>query len=83
MESSELDYVLIQLQERKGSWPQIERETRLPYSWLSKLARGEINDPGVKKIERLGRYFRMCAKQDRERESIAGGGGTRPSEVAA
>ena len=67
METSELDFVLGQLQERKGGWPQIEKDTGTPYSWLSKLARGLIDDPGVKKIDRLARYFRLLEKQETER----------------
>lgn len=67
MDTSELDFVLGQLQERKGNWPQIEKDTGMPYSWLSKLARGLIDDPGVKKIEKLARYFRLLEKQENER----------------
>lgn len=67
METSEYDFVMRQLQERKGSWPQIEKDTGMPYSWLSKLARGLIDDPGVKKIEKLARYFRLLARQEIER----------------
>ncbi len=67
MDTSELDFVLRQLQERKGNWPQIEKDTGMPYSWLSKLARGLIDDPGVKKIEKLARYFRLLDKQETER----------------
>ena len=70
MGTSELDFVLRQLQERKGRWPQIEKDTGMPYSWLSKLARGLIDDPGVKKIEKLARYFRLLEKQEAERAGL-------------
>jgi len=70
MGTSELDFVLRQLQERKGGWPQIEKDTGMPYSWLSKLARGLIDDPGVKKIEKLARYFRLLEKQEAERAGL-------------
>jgi predicted transcriptional regulator len=67
MDKSELDFVLEQLQERKGSWMHIAKDTGMPYSWLSKLARGVIDDPGVKKIEKLASYFRLLERQENER----------------
>ncbi len=81
MEPSELDFVLRQLQFRKGDWPQIGKDTGMPYSWLSKLARGLIDDPGVKKIEKLARYFRLLDKQDSER--AAHFAGVAPQQEAA
>jgi len=36
-----------------GDLPNLARETGLSYHWLKKLVAGEINDPGVKKIEIL------------------------------
>jgi hypothetical protein len=74
METTELDFVMRQLQERKGSWPQIEKETGLDYSWLSKLARGVIDDPGVKKIGKLAVYFRLLSKQEAERAALSDNG---------
>lgn len=68
---TELDFVLRQLQERKGGWPQIAKETGIAYSSLSKMARGDIDDPGVRKIEALARYFRLLQKQEAEREALA------------
>ena len=54
-----LDAVLAGLQDRKGEWPSIAKETGLDYSWLTKLAQGQINDPGIKKIERLAGYLQL------------------------
>jgi hypothetical protein len=71
METSELDFVLRQLQERKGSWPQIAKETGIAYSSLSKMARGDIEDPGVRKVEVLARYFRLLGKHESERAGIS------------
>lgn len=68
----ELDFVVVELQRRKGTWPAIERETGLDYSWLSKLARGLIGDPGIKKIARLARHFRLLAAQEAERRAQKG-----------
>lgn len=56
-----LDYVLKQLQANKGSWPTIARITELDYSWLTKLAQGKIDDPSVRKIQRLADFFRKAA----------------------
>lgn len=70
METSELDFVLRQLKTRKGSWPQVCAETGVDYSWLSKLARGMFEEPGVKKIETLARYFRLLEKHEAERATL-------------
>jgi len=56
-----LDYVLKQLQTSKGSWPSVAKNTDLDYSWLTKLAQGKIDDPSVRKIQRLADYFRKAA----------------------
>lgn len=69
---NDLDYVLAQLQLRKGIWPQIERDTGLDYSWLSKLSRGLIEDPGYLKVRKLAGYFRLLEKQEAERSAAAG-----------
>lgn len=58
-----LDYVLRELQARKGGWPDIAKAIEPNswgsyYSWLSKLAQGAIPDPGVRKIQRLADYMR-------------------------
>lgn len=79
METSELNYVRNQLQERKGSWPTISKETSVPYSSLAKVARGETEDPGVKMIEKLGRYLRLLERQEAERAAL---GGERQQEAA-
>jgi transcriptional regulator with XRE-family HTH domain len=48
-----LDSVLAGLQAHKGKWPDLAREAGVDYSWLTKLAQGRINDPGIQKIQRL------------------------------
>lgn len=53
-----LPYVLKCLQAKKGSWPTIAKETKLDYSWLTKLAQEKIPDPSVNKIQKLNDYFR-------------------------
>lgn len=66
-EQSIHSYVLSQLTARKRTWPTIAAETEIAYPTLGKIARGEIADPGVKKIERLAKYFRLLELQDAER----------------
>lgn len=57
MNQNLLEITLKALAERRGKWPQICRDTGLDYDWLTKLAQGRIQDPGVKKIQRLHDYF--------------------------
>lgn len=58
-----LEYVLAELDARKGTWPAICKTMRPTswesyYSWLSKLAQGKIPDPSVNTIQELADYFR-------------------------
>ncbi|MBL4869170.1 MAG: hypothetical protein JKY67_22645 [Pseudomonadales bacterium] len=59
MSDSLLEQTLNLLQNVKGvkSRRSISSETGLDYEWLQKLAQGKIEDPGVKKIERLFKYL--------------------------
>lgn len=57
VEKTLLQYVLDELQARKGTWPKVAAETGLDYSWLTKLALGQINNPSVHKIQALADYF--------------------------
>lgn len=50
------------LAERKGQWPAICAATGLGYDWLTKLAQGRINDPGVRKIQRLHDHLSMVVR---------------------
>lgn len=59
-----LDYVLAELRARKGrrvgNLRDVERDTGLDYSWLTKLANEPtmIPDPGVNKVQALHDYFK-------------------------
>ena len=58
-----LDYVLRELDSRKGTWPQLAREMAPDapdsyYSWLTKLAQRRIDNPGVVSIQALADKFR-------------------------
>jgi hypothetical protein len=67
---NDLDFVILQLQSRRVSRPQIERDTGLDRSWLTKLSLGLIDDPGHKKITKLAEYFRLLDKQELERSVL-------------
>jgi predicted transcriptional regulator len=56
-----LQYVLDQLESRKGQWPAIAEETGVPYDTITKIAQGQIEDPKVSKVQRLANYFREKA----------------------
>lgn len=53
-----LTFVISELQARKGQWPAICKATGIDYSWMSKLAREEIPEPGIKKVQKLADHFR-------------------------
>lgn len=62
------ELVLTELQARKGTWPEIAKAIEPDswesyYSWMTKLATGQIPDPGVNKIQRLADYFRGQSQQ--------------------
>lgn len=61
-----LDYVLQELEKRKGTWPSICASVPdIDYSWLSKLARGQIPDPSVRRIQRLADHFRGITREQK------------------
>lgn len=57
MNYSMYDFVMAQLQERKGSWPAVSRGSGVSIKTLSKIARREIKDPGVSHIQALHDFF--------------------------
>ena len=63
-------YVLDQLQIAKGTWPKVAKGSKVPLRTLEKIARKEIENPGVIHVERLARYFK--AAPDRIRSPVAG-----------
>lgn len=54
-------FVLAQLQARRGDWVCIARESGVPYNTITKIAQGAIVDPRVSKLQRLANYFREKA----------------------
>ena len=48
----------------RGKFRTIAEETGLDYFWLSSVAQGRIEDPGVRKMQRL--YDYLTAQQGKE-----------------
>lgn len=55
--SSIYEYVMERLQASKGTWPDVAAGSGVPLRTLEKIARREIQDPGVSQIEKLAGYF--------------------------
>lgn len=52
-----LEETITLLGKDKGNWPTTAEETGLGREWISKLARGLIDDPGINKVEKLHAYL--------------------------
>lgn len=46
------------LELHRGGWVGIGTKTRVSYSWLSKIARGEITNPTIVRLQRVHDYLR-------------------------
>jgi len=57
------DYVLAKLEETKGQWPKVADESGVNKRTLEKIARREIEDPGVSFIQRLFDYFQKIEQR--------------------
>jgi hypothetical protein len=70
MSESIYQFVLDGLQETKGEWPAVSEATGISIRTIEKIARREVEDPGVSKIEILAAYFRgRRAKRNPERRA--------------
>lgn len=49
---------LLEALPRSVSLIEIAKNTGLKITWLSALSRNQINDPGVKKVEKLHNYLK-------------------------
>lgn len=58
MHASMYEYVLDQLSRAKGRWPAVAEGSGVSRRTIEKIARREIEDPGVSHIEKLARFFR-------------------------
>lgn len=61
MPESLYDFVMTQLQSHKGHWPEVAKGSGVAISTVKKIARREVQDPGVSYIEKLANYFRQKA----------------------
>jgi len=63
MTESIYEYVLTELQESKGAWTSVAEETGISKRTIEKIARREVQNPGVSYIEKLATYFRQRPKR--------------------
>lgn len=50
-------FVKRRLDESKGRWPDVAKGAGIPISTVRKIARGQIADPAVSKVQELADYF--------------------------
>jgi transcriptional regulator with XRE-family HTH domain len=50
-------FVLDELEKAKGRWGHVAQATGISRRTISKIAREEIPNPGIKSVEQLARYF--------------------------
>ena len=58
MRESIYDFVMGQLQASKGSWPAVAERTGMSIRTIGKIARREIKNPRIDKIQILADHFR-------------------------
>jgi len=61
METNIYDFVMAKLQESKGRWARVANGSGVSRRTLEKIARKEIQDPGVSHILKLADYFKKAA----------------------
>jgi transcriptional regulator with XRE-family HTH domain len=57
------EYVIRQLNDNKGRWPAIAESSGVARSTIAKIARREVENPGVLHVEKLAKYFREHTPQ--------------------
>lgn len=45
------------LERYRGRWPAVCADADVSYSWVSKLARGEISNPTIQRLQRVHDYL--------------------------
>lgn len=58
MTESIYQFVLDELEVRKGRWREVATATGISHRTIGKIARREIPNPGIRHIETLAAYFR-------------------------
>lgn len=61
MDTDILVYLRAELEGARGQWPQISRETGVPYFTITNLAQGKVDDPRLSTVQPLIDYFRAKA----------------------
>lgn len=52
------EYVVERLMASRGRWPQIAADIGMSRRTIEKIARREVENPGVKAVEKIADYFR-------------------------
>lgn len=65
MTNSIYEYVLAELERTKGRWSEVADGAGMSKRTIEKIARREIEDPGVSHIEKLALYFRRKSPRPR------------------
>ncbi len=58
MNTNIYDFVLSHLEKSKGRWSEVSRGSGVSKRTIEKIARKEIQDPGVSHVQKLADYFR-------------------------
>ena len=58
------DYVLKELEASKGRWQEVADGSGVSKRTIEKIARKEIEDPGISHIEKLDLYFRRIEAKE-------------------
>ena len=52
-----LEFVVRNLRDSVGRWPQIAEASGVPYSTVAKIGQGETGNPRVESVQKLADYF--------------------------
>lgn len=58
-------YVLRHLEAAKGRWPEVAEGSGVSRRTIEKIARKEIEDPGISHVQKLADYFRSSERRGR------------------
>lgn len=61
MDQPILDYVKDQLEHRRGEWPQISKDTGVPYFTITNIVQGKVEDPRISTVQKLYDHLRSKA----------------------
>lgn len=58
MDESILLYVKRRLEESRGEWPQISKDTGVPYFTVTNIAQGKVEDPRISTMQKLYNHLK-------------------------